>query len=384
MISMVTVLAVSMLVVQSDTVRLTPLQFLDQARAAAPGVELAELQADAARSRAEQARAWANPQLSLQVDNYGAEREVTNIDGLAGLEAQAVFAFPLAVGGDRRARMRLGAAGARGAEASLQLTRGDASVRAVAALALVRRDAAAFERARDEVETLTQLADALDRQAELGRAAAGDAARTRLALAIALESLALQQSDLARSRAELAIVAGYDPLQAVEVVAEQCTAAAFVSESDGPPVGDVPEVALAQAEEDLAQASLELARAQRIPDLVPELGLRRTMGTEALYAGLSFNLPLFDRQSRSVDAAQAEALGAATRLRPVLMTALAASLGFIPMVLSTSPGAELQRPLATVVIGGIATSTLLTLLVLPTVYRLVERWNDRFTSQRRV
>ncbi len=76
--------------------------------------------------------------------------------------------------------------------------------------------------------------------------------------------------------------------------------------------------------------------------------------------------------------------GAATRLRPVLMTALAASLGFIPMALSTSPGAELQRPLATVVIGGIATSTLLTLLVLPTVYRLVERWNDRWMAQRQV
>jgi cobalt-zinc-cadmium resistance protein CzcA len=69
--------------------------------------------------------------------------------------------------------------------------------------------------------------------------------------------------------------------------------------------------------------------------------------------------------------------GAATRLRPVLMTALAASLGFIPMALSTSPGAELQRPLATVVIGGIATATLLTLLVLPTVYRVVERRKER-------
>lgn len=73
--------------------------------------------------------------------------------------------------------------------------------------------------------------------------------------------------------------------------------------------------------------------------------------------------------------------GAATRLRPVLMTALAASFGFIPMALSTSPGAELQRPLATVVIGGIVTSTLLTLLVLPTVYRTVEllyqRWSAR-------
>jgi len=60
--------------------------------------------------------------------------------------------------------------------------------------------------------------------------------------------------------------------------------------------------------------------------------------------------------------------GALVRLRPVLMTALVASLGFLPMALSTSAGAEVQRPLATVVIGGLVTSTLLTLLVLPTVY----------------
>lgn len=61
--------------------------------------------------------------------------------------------------------------------------------------------------------------------------------------------------------------------------------------------------------------------------------------------------------------------GATVRLRPVLMTALVASLGFIPMALSTGAGAEVQRPLATVVIGGLVTSTLLTLLVLPTMYR---------------
>ncbi len=60
--------------------------------------------------------------------------------------------------------------------------------------------------------------------------------------------------------------------------------------------------------------------------------------------------------------------GAAMRLRPVLMTALVASLGFIPMAVATSAGAEVQRPLATVVIGGLVTSTLLTLLVLPVVY----------------
>jgi cobalt-zinc-cadmium resistance protein CzcA len=65
--------------------------------------------------------------------------------------------------------------------------------------------------------------------------------------------------------------------------------------------------------------------------------------------------------------------GAETRLRPVLMTALVAALGFVPMAIATSAGAEVQRPLATVVIGGIVTSTVLTLLVLPTLYRWFER-----------
>ena len=63
--------------------------------------------------------------------------------------------------------------------------------------------------------------------------------------------------------------------------------------------------------------------------------------------------------------------GALSRLRPVLMTALVASLGFVPMAFNTGTGAEIQRPLATVVIGGILSSTLLTLLVLPALYRLV-------------
>jgi len=68
----------------------------------------------------------------------------------------------------------------------------------------------------------------------------------------------------------------------------------------------------------------------------------------------------------------AVAEGARTRLRPVLMTALVASLGFVPMALSHGTGAEVQRPLATVVIGGLITSTFLTLLVLPTLYAWLE------------
>jgi cobalt-zinc-cadmium resistance protein CzcA len=66
--------------------------------------------------------------------------------------------------------------------------------------------------------------------------------------------------------------------------------------------------------------------------------------------------------------------GAGTRLKPVLMTALVASLGFVPMALSSGAGAEVQRPLATVVIGGIVTATLLTLIVLPTLYEMIEHY----------
>lgn len=75
---------------------------------------------------------------------------------------------------------------------------------------------------------------------------------------------------------------------------------------------------------------------------------------------------------------QAVTEGAETRFRPVLMTALVASLGFIPMAIATSAGAEVQRPLATVVIGGLLTSTVLTLLILPTLYGWFEK--ERFNE----
>ena len=69
--------------------------------------------------------------------------------------------------------------------------------------------------------------------------------------------------------------------------------------------------------------------------------------------------------------------GTKVRLRPVIMTASVASLGFLPMALSTSGGAEVQRPLATVVIGGLITATFLTLIVLPILYSWLEKWQDR-------
>ena len=82
---------------------------------------------------------------------------------------------------------------------------------------------------------------------------------------------------------------------------------------------------------------------------------------------VSFIRELFDKGHSVVDAITS---GASTRLRPVLMTALVASLGFVPMALNVGIGSEVQKPLATVVIGGIISSTLLTLLVLPALFRL--------------
>jgi cobalt-zinc-cadmium resistance protein CzcA len=77
------------------------------------------------------------------------------------------------------------------------------------------------------------------------------------------------------------------------------------------------------------------------------------------------------RDGRDVEDAVRE--GAMVRLRPVVPTALVASLGFVPMALAAGSGAEVQRPLATVVIGGLVSSTLLTLLVLPILYRTFDK-----------
>src|SRR3546814_1113694 len=93
-------------------------------------------------------------------------------------------------------------------------------------------------------------------------------------------------------------------------------------------------------------------------------------------------------EGRSLEDAIRE--GSLTRLRPGLMTALVASLGFVPMALNVGIGSEVQRPLASVVIGGIVSSTILTLVVLPALYALVHAkkageadnpkpdWRDRF------
>jgi cobalt-zinc-cadmium resistance protein CzcA len=108
----------------------------------------------------------------------------------------------------------------------------------------------------------------------------------------------------------------------------------------------------------------------------------------AVLNGLVMMTAIRQRLDKGMALEEAIVDGALARIRPVLMTALVASLGFVPMAIATGTGAEVQRPLATVVIGGLITATILTLLVLPAIAKLVlgdrndsrswrQQWRDR-------
>ncbi len=100
------------------------------------------------------------------------------------------------------------------------------------------------------------------------------------------------------------------------------------------------------------------------------IGFIATFGI-AVLNGVVLTSYIRDLEATGLGAKEAATRAAEMRLRPVMMTALVAALGFLPMALSTSAGAEVQRPLATVVIGGLISATLLTLVVLPAVYPVV-------------
>ncbi|KTS22440.1 cation transporter [Methylobacterium indicum] len=102
------------------------------------------------------------------------------------------------------------------------------------------------------------------------------------------------------------------------------------------------------------------------------IGFIATFGI-AVLNGVVLTSYIRDLERSGLDPEEAATRAAEMRLRPVMTTALVAALGFLPMALSTSAGAEVQRPLATVVIGGLVTATLLTLVVLPTIYPRIAR-----------
>jgi len=103
----------------------------------------------------------------------------------------------------------------------------------------------------------------------------------------------------------------------------------------------------------------------------------------AVLNGVVLVSALMRELEEDVEIVEAIRRAATSRLRPVLMTALVAALGFVPMMLATGVGAEVQRPLATVVVGGLVTSTFLTLVILPAIVPPVFRWSMRAIAKRR-
>lgn len=290
------------LTVQSDSLVLAPDDYLDRVLRHAPGIEAASLRASSAWSLAAQAGAWDNPSLSVNVDNVGAEEEVTGIPGARGVEGQAVLSLRLPLGGDRGARMDQSTAAAEAADAASRWARLTAVEEAASALARSTRDRRLEDLAREELEALETLATALQAQAAAGRASEADAARARLAVAVARESLALRQAAAARSSAEAALFAGLSPPTTIQVTPVRCGAANAVdaSASVASPLVDAADARVREA-----HGEERLAGALRIPDLEPEIGIRRTMGVEALYAGFGLQLPWFDRGGRRLEAARA-------------------------------------------------------------------------------
>jgi cobalt-zinc-cadmium resistance protein CzcA len=112
---------------------------------------------------------------------------------------------------------------------------------------------------------------------------------------------------------------------------------------------------------------LALAARQMPLSISAAIGLIALSGV-AVMNGVVLLTQVLRNEEAGMDAAAAALAAGRTRARPVLMTALVAALGFVPMALATGVGAEVQRPLATVVVGGLITSTVLTLLILPTLY----------------
>lgn len=304
-----------------DTVTVSAAEALTLAVESSPAVEAAVLGAESASFAAQQAEAWANPLLSVSVENLGSSEEFTGVPGFKGLEGQVVLSTPVGLGGDRGSRIRYARALEEQARAGARVTRADRAFLAAEVVGAAIRDRALVETAREELETLDRLAEALALQEAEGRASLGDAARADLARGQAATRLARRRVAEAGSSEALARILGLEPGTPVDVTLGICVASGAGSgvggpggggtpDSLGPPVP--PDLLQAQARVAAAQAGIDQALAQRVPDLLPQVGLRRTGGNSGLYLGLAAPLPLFDYGNRGVDAARASE-AAATR-----------------------------------------------------------------------
>jgi len=283
-----------------DTVRLTPDAALDRAVAQSRQLAAAQAYRRAAEAGVGAARAWRNPTLSILAENLGSQRQVTGYGGLRGTEGQVTLGTWLPLGGDHAAGVREARARADAAGATLALT--DLEVRAAAleALALAERDIALARQAAEEADALDRFATGMTLRAGEGRSAGGEAARARLEADLAASRAARRAADALRSTAELSRILGIEPGTPVVIAPASCMAVASAP-------GGLPLLAVAEAEQRAAEARVAVARARQVPDLMPEVGFRRSAGFSGLLLGVSLDLPLLNRGAAAVAVARAEA-----------------------------------------------------------------------------
>jgi len=296
----------------ADTVRLDVETAFSRALSNAPSMEAARRRLVAAEARVEQTRAWPNPILSATAENLGATQSLSGARGVGGVEGQVVLGGWLPLGGDRGAARELAAAHLLEASSLSRAAEADLRLALIEVSASAERDRARYNRALEEAAGLEALADALARQASLGRASDGEAARAHLAAVSARALLAQVAVETASSSATLAALLGLAPGTVVTMDQTVCT----VPSPEVPPESatEVPELAAARARAQAGTAAVAESGARRVPDLQPQVGIRRSAGVSALYVGMSFALPIFDRGGSAVVAAREEAAAAAAEL----------------------------------------------------------------------
>lgn len=297
------IMALALLSVLShgDTVRMDANVVLEHAVAHSPVVSAARFRVEGSTHSLAHAGAWLHPQVTGAAENLGIERETTGVEGWRGLEGQVLLEAALPLGGDRGAAIARARAGHDAAVAGHALAEAEVRTRVLEAIALAERDRRLALSAAEERAELERFAVALEQGAEEGRFATGDAARARLAAVMAVTEEARRRASAASSGADLVRLAGLPLDSELAVTLPACTRPSAISMP-----GASPESALVAARAAAATADLALDRARRIPDLHPQIGLRRVAGLSGVYVGLGFDLPLFTRQGDAVAAARAE------------------------------------------------------------------------------
>ncbi|HET9064257.1 MAG TPA: TolC family protein [Gemmatimonadales bacterium] len=285
-----------------DTVRLTHQALLDRAMVLPGRIAAADARATAAIDRLGVAGRLDNPILTVQAENLGMQEAVTGKRGLEGTEGQVILSLPLAIGGDRAARRDVASANRDVAMASRDVSVLEVRESVLMAMIDWERERALLGAAGAERDALETLADAMTARAREGRDASSDAALARLEAAAARSRHARQLAAASAANARLAAFLDLPAGRAIDLEPLACRARPDLTAFARPADLDALEASVRAA-----AASAALARAARVPDMHPQIGLRRSGGFSGVLVGLSLELPFLNTGAAAARAAAMDA-----------------------------------------------------------------------------